>query len=99
MKKLLLLVATIISVNAVFAQKLKVDLDSKYFNYEFVELPKFYTEPSKRTFDVITNNSSEYYWIYDNSAYSRKIAINGFTRVTSAPQVLIEVMLEPMQDM
>jgi hypothetical protein len=98
MKKIFFGILMIVSVST-FAQKLKVDLDHKYFTYEYVELPQVYTDPSNRTFNVITSNSSDYHYLYDNDVYGRKIAINGFTRTSSAPYITIEVGLDPAIDM
>ena len=78
----------------VFSQKEHVNLDKFYFNYEYVELPEFYTDPANRTYNVVTNNGSDYYWVFDNNAFSRKININGFRPVETNAYINIEVQLE-----
>jgi len=98
MKKIFIGILLLISPFA-FAQKLKVDLDHKYFTYEYVELPQVFTDPLNRTFNVITSNSSDYHYLYDNDVYGRKIAINGFNRTTSSPYVTIEISLDPVVDL
>jgi hypothetical protein len=72
----------------------KVNLDPFTFNYEHVQLPLNYTDPANRTYNVVTNNGSDYYWVFNNDDFSRKININGFKPVNSGAYINIEVLLE-----
>lgn len=94
MKKIILSALFIVLINPLLFSQKKVDLDASTFNYEYVELPEFYTEPENRTCNVVTNNGSDYQSIFDNNAFNRKININGFKQISDNAYVNIEIMLE-----